>query len=85
MPVPTGPQFTGPFFHGSPAVFQPGDHVRPGLAGFSSAATDRAKAEPYAYGAGRVYEVEPMDPNDLKQGLAHEWEVTSESGFKVIK
>jgi hypothetical protein len=85
MPAPDGPQFKGPFFHGSPAIFQPGDHVRPGLVGYASATPDRSKAEPYAYGHGRVYEVEPMDPSDLKQGKAHDWEVTSEAGFRVVK
>lgn len=84
MPKPDGPQFTGPFYHGSPVRFQKGDHVRPGLVGHASATTDKEKAEIYAYGQGGVYEVEPMDPSDVQAGDTHDWEVTSKSGWRVL-
>lgn len=83
MPKPSGPQFQGPFFHGSPVRFQSGDHVKPGLAGFASATTDKSKAEIYAYGEGGVYEVEPMNHEDVQQGATHDWEFTSKSGWRV--
>lgn len=80
MPKPDGPQFTGPFYHGSPARFEKGDHVKPGIMGVSFASTDKEKANIY----GDPYEVEPVDPSDLEQGHLGDWEVKSKSGWRVL-
>lgn len=78
-----GPQFKGPFFHGSPAKFEPGDIIEGNRSvhGVAFATNDRKKATAY----GQPYEVEPINPDDVKQVHEDSWEFTSPSGFRVIK
>ena len=78
-----------PLFHGSPAHLRPGDVVRPGARGLAYATPDEATARAFAR-RGRVYEVEPLDPDGCwaapvrgTGGEPHR-EVVSRVGFRVV-
>lgn len=68
------------FWHGSPSKFNPGDIIEGrSVHGVAFATDDREKASAY----GDPYEVEPVDPTDVKQPYEGSWEYTSEAGWKV--
>ena len=80
-------------YHGSTENFVPGEYILPMTKSFAHATPDIETAVFFAGENSRIYEVEPLNPNDLRERFIKNIpvaadgmvEVLSETGFKVIR